>query len=56
MLLSAHYVVDFLEVDEGRVVPPLLALPRVDLSKEPRNVSCCRGALLETRLVDPGLE
>ena len=40
-LLSVNSVVCFLEVDEGRVVPPFLALPRVDLGKEPRNVSCC---------------
>jgi hypothetical protein len=40
-LLSAERVVGLLEVDEGRVVPPLLALPKLDLSEEPRNLSCC---------------
>ena len=55
-LLSVDGVVGLLEVDEGRVVPPLLALPRVDLGQEPGNMGGRGGVLLEARLVDPRLE
>ena len=55
-LLPVHGVVGFLEVDEGRVAPPLLALPRVDLGQEPGNMGGRRGVLLEACLVDPCLE
>ena len=55
-LLSVDRVIGLLEVDEGRVVPPLLALPRVDLREEPRYVGGRLDALLEARLVDPGLK
>ena len=55
-LLSIDGVVGLLEVDEGRVVPPLLALPRVNLGQDPGDMSGCRGVLLEARLVDPRLE
>ena len=48
--------VGLLEIDEGRVVPSLLALPRVDLGQEPGNMSRCGGVLLEASLVDPRLE
>ena len=37
-LLPIHSVISLLEVDEGRVVPPLLALARVDLREESRDV------------------
>ena len=37
-LLPIYGVVGLLEVDEGRVVPPLLALTRVDLREESRDV------------------
>ena len=55
-LLPIDGVVGLLEVDEGRVVPPLLALPRGDLGEEPGNISGRRGVLLEACLVDPRLE
>ena len=55
-LLPVHGVAGFLKVDEGRVVPPLLALPRVDMGQEPGHVGGSRGVLLEARLVDPRLE
>ena len=34
-LLAVDGIVRLLEVDEGRVAPPLLPLPRMDLGKEP---------------------
>ena len=55
-LLPIDGVVDLLEVDEGRVVPPLLALPRVDLGQEPGDKGGCRGVLLEARLINPRLK
>ena len=55
-LLPVDGVVGLLEVDEGRIISPLLALPRVDLGQEPGNMSRCGGVLLEARLVDPRLE
>ena len=48
-LLPVDGVICLLEVDEGCIVPPLLALPRVDLSEESRYVGGRRGALLEAR-------
>ena len=54
-LLPVDGVVGLLEVNEGRIVPPLLALPRVDLGQEPGNMSRCGSVLLEARLVDPRL-
>ena len=32
-LLPVHGVIGFLEVDQGREVPPLFALPRMDLGE-----------------------
>ena len=55
-LLPIDRVVGLLEVDEGCVVPPLLALPRVDLGQEPGNMSRCGGVLLKARLIDPRLK
>ena len=55
-LLPVDGVIGLLEVNEGRVVPPLLALPRVDLGQEPGNMSGGGGVLLEARLVDPRLK
>ena len=55
-LLPVDGVVGLLEVNEGRVVPPLLALPRVDLGQEPGNMSRCGGVLLEACLIDPRLK
>ena len=55
-LLSIDGVVGLLEVNEGRVVPPLLALTRVDLGQEPGNMSRCGGVLLEACLIDPRLK
>ena len=55
-LLPVYRIVGLLKVDEGRVVPPLLALPRVDLGQEPGNMGGCGGVLLEACLVDPRLK
>ena len=55
-LLPVDGVVGLLEVNEGRIIPPLLALPRVNLGQESGDMSGCRGVLLEARLVDPRLE
>ena len=54
-LLPIYGVEGFLEVDEGRVVPSPLSLPRVNLREKSGNVSSCRGALFKPGLVDPGL-
>ena len=54
-LLAADGIVCLLEVNEGRLDPPFLALPRVDLRKESRHVSGSGGALFESCLVDPSL-
>ena len=54
-LLSVDGVIGFLKVNECRVVPSLLPLPRVDLREKSGNVSSCRGALFKPGLVDPGL-
>ena len=54
-LLPIYGVVGLLEVDEGRVVPSPLSLPRVDLREESGDVGGCRGALFEPSLVNPGL-
>jgi hypothetical protein len=54
-LLPVYGVVGLLEVDEGRVAPPLLALPRVDLGQELGDMGGCGGVLLEARLVNPRL-
>ena len=55
-LLPVYGIVGLLEVNEGRISPPLLSLTRVDLGQEPGDMSGCRGVLLEARLVDPRLE
>ena len=55
-LLPVHSVICFLQVNERCVVPPLLALSWVILSKEPRHLGGCGSALLEACLVDPGLK
>ena len=54
-LLPIYGVVGLLEVDEGRVVPSPLSLPRVDLREKSGDVRSRRGALFEPGLVDPGL-
>ena len=54
-LLPIYGVIGLLEVNESRVVPSLLSLPRVDLREESGDVSSCRGALFKPGLVDPGL-
>ena len=51
-LLPVHGVVGLLQVDEGRVVPPFLALPGVDLGQELGDMGGCGGVLLEACLVD----
>ena len=50
-LLPVHRVVCLLQVDEGGVLPPLLASARVHLLDEPGDVGGCRGGLFEARLV-----
>ena len=54
-LFPIYGVIGLLEVDESRVVPSPLSLPRVDLREKSGDVSGCRGALFEPSLVDPGL-
>ena len=54
-LLPIYGVIGLLEVDEGRVVPSPLSLPRVDLREKSGDVGSCRGALFKTGLVDPSL-
>ena len=54
-LLPIYGVVGFLEVNESRVVPSPLSLPRVDLREKSGDVRSRRGALFEPSLVDPGL-
>ena len=54
-LLAVDGVVRLLEVDESRVTPPLLSLPRVDLRKESRHVGGSGGAFFEACLVYSGL-
>ena len=54
-LFSVYCVIGLLEVNQSRITPPLLPLPRVDLSEESGRVRSSRGALLEASLVDLGL-
>ena len=53
---SVDGVISLLQVDEGRVVPPLLALSRVNLGEQPGYVGGSGGALLEAGLIDPSLK
>ena len=55
-LLPVDSVISLLQVDEGSILPPLLALPGVDLGHQFTNVCGGRGALFEAGLVDPGLQ
>ena len=55
-LLPVYCDIGLLEFNQGRVAPPLFALPRVDLREEFRHVRSSRGALLEASLVNLGLE
>ena len=55
-LLPVDRVVGLLQVNEDRVLSPFLSLSRVDLSHQPADVCRGGGALLETGLVDPGLQ
>ena len=54
-LLPIYGLIGLLEVDEGRVVPSPLSMPRVDLREKSGDVGSCRGGLFKPSLVDPGL-
>ena len=54
-LLPIYGVVGLLQVNDGRVVPSPLSLPRVDLREKSGDVRSRRGALFKPGLVDPGL-
>jgi len=53
---SVDGVIGLLQVNEGCIVPSLLALPRMNLGEQPGYVGGGGGALLEAGLVDPSLQ